>query len=94
MRVRARAKNPPAGRGRVITNDVKAIVYRHPVDGVLYVHGFGPRGDAIRLEDLRDGVAIHRLPPRRTNVAAVANPNGTVTLASTSGRRLWAEFSE
>lgn len=80
-------------RAQLITADVKAIVYRHPVDGVLYVHGFGPRGERIQLEDLgSDGVAIRRLPRARTNVQARANADGTVTLASTNGAPLWAEY--
>lgn len=76
----------------MITRDVKAIVYRHLEDGELYVHGFGPHGEDIRLEDLRDGVAIHRLPRSRTGCRAIANRDGSITLRNESGRRLWADL--
>lgn len=93
------AKNPPLvifgnppRRARALLGDVKAIVYQHATTGELMVHGFGPRGEAIRLEDLRDGVAIRRLPRAETRAQAIANADGTVTIRNADGQRLWADL--
>lgn len=79
-------------RGGIISRDVKAIIYRHVDDGELYVHGFGPHGERIRIEDLADGVAVRRLPAAQTDVNAIARDDGTVTLEHGRGLRLWGEF--
>lgn len=81
--------NPPRGG---LMGDVKAIVYRHAKSGELMVHGFGPKGEAIELEDLPDGVAILGLPFGVTGAKAIAQRDGTVLLRSATGKRLWADL--
>jgi hypothetical protein len=92
----ARAKRNPAlvvfGNPARVLGDVKAIVYRHAKTRELMVHGFGPDGERIRLEDLDDGIAIHRLPRGRTDARALANADGSVTIRNTRGERLWADL--
>lgn len=78
--------------GIVLSRDVKAIVYRHIDDGKLYVHAFGPSGDAVELRDVDGGVTIDNLPKRSTNVRAVAVADGTVRLEDGGGKSLWGTF--
>jgi hypothetical protein len=88
------SKPTRANGAPVITRDVKAIVYRHPADGQLYVHAFGPGGDRIELLDVGNDVVIRRLPKGPTGARAIANPDGSVTLWNRDRKPLWREFSK
>lgn len=83
--------NPPP-RVAGVLGDVKAVVYRHAESREMMVHGFGPHGERIELEDLNDGIAIHRLPRGVTRAQAIALSDGSILLRNRDGKPLWKRF--
>lgn len=71
----------------IIARNVAAIIYRHDVDGDIYVHPFGnghvpESGKVVRLSDLDFG----------SNVRAIAMRDGSVRLVHADGLTLWGEY--